>query len=231
MFKFEITSDNQLLNAKEIKIMANMVYCTLQVEAPDHKQLVDFMLHQTDAKRDAIELDGDFKFFLSGKEGPTVDDWVKENNTITMSFQTKWSPPSEEIRAIAKKYKNLIFKMEACEEFNEFVYEFSSDPSNYYETFRKLSNEEIEKLEKGNLNIGDLIEKLALLSDSSIRNILEEVEEYKSMKLHIQNQHDFIKSKVHNLNPSQINSIYNILNSKPKPKVVLEADDDYEDWI
>ena len=126
--------------------MANMVYCTLQVEAPDHKQLVDFMLHQTDAGPEEIALEGDFKFFLSGKEGPTVTDWTKESNKATMSFQTKWSPPSEELKAIAKKYKNLIFKMDACEEFNDFVYEFNSDPNNYYETFRKLSNEEIKSL-------------------------------------------------------------------------------------
>ena len=31
-----------------------------------------------------------------------------ENNKITIQFQTKWSPPSEEIKAIAKKYKNGI---------------------------------------------------------------------------------------------------------------------------
>lgn len=212
-----------------------MVYCTLQVEAPDSKQLVDFMMHQTDAGSEELVLDGDIKFFLSGKQGPIVDDWVKENNKLTMSFQTKWSPPSEEIRAIAKKYKNLIFKMDACEEFNAFVYEFNSDPNNYYETFRKLSNEEIEKLAKGNINIGDLIEKLSCLSDSSIQDILEEVQEYRAMKLLIQDQHDFIKSNIHNLSSSQISSIYNILKPKPKLKPAL-TDDDFdidveEDWM
>ena len=213
--------------------MANMVYCKLEVEAPDYKQLIDFMMHQTDAKRDDIELDGDFKFFLSGKEGPIVTDWAKENNKATMSFQTKWSPPSEEIRAIAKKYKNLIFKMEACEEFNEFIYEFNSDPNNYYETFRKLSNKEIEKCEKDNVNIEDLIEKLASFSDSKFQQIIDEVLEYKYFK-EIQDKLDFIKSNINGLNSTQIDSIYNILKPKFKPKPQLSIDDDddiEEDWI
>ena len=213
--------------------MANMVYCKLEVEAPDYKQLIDFMMHQTDAKRDDVELNGDFKFYLSGKEGPIVDDWSKESNTLTMNFQTKWSPPSEEIKAIAKKYKNLIFKMEACEEFNEFIYEFNSDPSNYYETFRKLSNKEIEKCEKDNVNIQDLIEKLASFSDSEFQQIIDEVLEYRFLK-QTKEQYDFIKSNIHNLNTSQISSIYNILKPKFKPKSQPSIDDDddiEEDWI
>ena len=213
--------------------MANMVYCTLQVEAPDSKQLVDFMMHQTDAGPEEIALDGDFKFYLSGKEGPIVTDWAKENNKATMSFQTKWSPPSEEIRAIAKKYKNLIFKMDACEEFNEFVYEFNSDPNNYYETFKKLSNEEIKKSENNNINMEDLIEKLASLSDSKFQQIIDEVIEYRFFK-QTKEQHDFIKSNIHNLNTSQISSIYNILKPKfkPKPQPIIDEDDDIdEDWM
>lgn len=208
--------------------MANMVYCTLQVEAPDHSQLVDFMLHQTDAQFEDIGLDGDFKFYLSGKEGPKVDDFVREGNVITISFQTKWSPPSEEIRAIAKKYKNLIFKMEACEEFNDFTYEFNSDPKNPYETFKKLPNEEIGK---SNISIEDLIEKLASFSDSKFQNIIDEVIEYKYYK-QTQEQHDFIKNNIHKLNTSQIESIYNILKPKPRPQVIDEDDEeDEEDWM
>lgn len=214
--------------------MANMVYCTLQVEAPDHKQLVDFILHQTDAGPEEIALDGDFKFYLSGKEGPIVSDWAKENNKATMSFQTKWSPPSEEIKAIAKKYKNLIFKMDACEEFNDFVYEFNSDPNNYYETFRKLSNEDIKNPENNNINMEDLIEKLVSLSDSKFQKIIDEVQEYRFLK-QIQEQHDFIKSNIHNLSTSQISSIYDILKSEPKykikPRVTLDDDDFDEDWM
>lgn len=213
--------------------MANMVYCTLQVEAPDRKQLVDFLLHQTDAGPEEIALDGDFKFLLYGKEGPTVTDWTKENNKATMSFQTKWSPPSEEIKAIAKKYKNLIFKMDACEEFNDFVYEFNSDPNNYYETFRKLSNEEIKKPENNNINMEDLIEKLASFSDSKFQQIVDEVLEYKYFK-EIQDKLDFIKSNIHGLNSTQIDSIYNIVKPKPKLKTAIideDGDDDFEDWI
>lgn len=214
--------------------MANMVYCTLQVEAPDHKQLVDFLLHQTDAGPEEIALDGDFKFLLSGKEGPTVTDWTKESNKATLSFQTKWSPPSEEIKAIAKKYKNLIFKMDACEEFNDFVYEFNSDPNNYYETFRKLSNEEIKKPENNNISMEDLIETLASFSDSKFQQIVDEVLEYKYFK-EIQDKLDFIKSNINGLNSTQINSIYNILNPKTKlkPAIIDEIDDDDfdEDWM
>lgn len=208
-----------------------MVYCTLQVEAPDHKQLVDFLLHQTDAGSEEIALDGDFKFYLFGKEGPTVTDWAKENNKATMSFQIKWCPPSEEIKAIAKKYKNLIFKMDACEEFNDFVYEFNSDPNNYYETFRKLSNEEIKKPENNNINMEDLIEKLASFSDSKFQQIVDEVLEYKYFK-EIQDKLDFIKSNIHGLNSTQIDSIYNILKPKPKLKAaIIDEDDDIEDWM
>lgn len=210
--------------------MANMVYCTLQVEAPDHKQLVDFMLHQTDAGPEEIALDDDFKFFLSGKEGPTVTDWTKENNKATMSFQTKWSPPSEEIKAIAKKYKNLIFKMDACEEFNDFVYEFNSDPNNYYETFRKLSNEEIKKPENNNINMEDLIETLASFSDSKFQQIVDEVLEYKYFK-EIQEKLDYIKNNIGGLNSTQINSIYNILKPKAKKVALIDEDDEDLDWI
>lgn len=209
--------------------MANMVYCTLRVEAPDHKQLVDFMLNQTDAKFEDIGLDGDFKFYLSGKEGPKVDDFVREGNVITISFQTKWSPPSEEIRAIAKKYKNLIFKMEACEEFNDFTYEFNSDPKNPYETFKKLPNEEIGKIEKGDISMEDLIEKLASFSDSKFQQIIDEVLEYKYFK-EIQDKLDFIKNNIHGLNSTQINSIYNIVKPKPNLKAAI-IDEDDEDWM
>ena len=210
--------------------MANMVYCTLQVEAPDHKQLVDFLLHQTDAGPEEIALDGDFKFFLSGKEGPTVTDWTKESNKATMSFQTKWSPPSEEIKAIAKKYKNLIFKMDACEEFNDFVYEFNSDPNNYYETFRKLSNEEIKKPKNNNINMEDLIETLASFSDSKFQQIVDEVLEYKYFK-EIQEKLDYIKNNIGGLNSTQINSIYNILKPKAKKVALIDEDDEDLDWI
>ena len=207
-----------------------MVYCTLQVEAPDHKQLVDFLLHQTDAGPEEIALDGDFKFYLSGKEGPTVTDWTKENNKATMSFQTKWSPPSEEIKAIAKKYKNLIFKMDACEEFNDFVYEFNSDPNNYYETFKKSSNEEIKKLENNNINMEDLIEKLASFSDGKFQQIVDEVLEYKYFK-EIQEKLDFIKSNINGLNSTQINSIYNIVKPKAKKVALIDEDDEDLNWM
>ena len=210
--------------------MANMVYCTLQVEAPDHKQLVDFLLHQTDAGPEEIALYGDFKFYLSGKEGPTVTDWTKENNKATMSFQTKWSPPSEEIKAIAKKYKNLIFKMDACEEFNDFVYEFNSDPNNYYETFKKSSNEEIKKLENNNINMEDLIEKLASFSDNKFQQIVDEVLEYKYFK-EIQEKLDFIKSNINGLNSTQINSIYNIVKPKAKKVALIDEDDEDLNWM
>ena len=210
--------------------MANMVYCTLQVEAPDHKQLVDFMLHQTDAGPEEIALDGDFKFYLSGKEGPIVTDWAKENNKATMSFQTKWSPPSEEIKAIAKKYKNLIFKMDACEEFNDFVYEFNSDPNNYYETFKKSSNEEIKKVENNNINMEDLIEKLASFSDNKFQQIVDEVLEYKYFK-EIQEKLDFIKSNINGLNSTQINSIYNIVKPKAKKVALIDEDDEDLNWM
>jgi hypothetical protein len=216
--------------------MANMVYCTMQVEAPDHKQLMEFISNQTDTNAADVVMERKFKLFLNDNDIPVSGNFsFGNNNNITIQFQTKWRPPSEEIKAIAKKYKNLIFKLEACEEFNDFIYEFNSDPNNYFETFRKLSTDEIEKLEENNINIGNLIEKLATLDDRKLQNVLEEVEEYKAMRLHLENKHDYIKENIKSLNDTQINSIYNILKSpvkKSEPRVSLSVEGDLEeDWI
>jgi hypothetical protein len=215
--------------------MANMVYCTMQVEAPDHKQLMEFVSNQTDTNPADIVLERNFKLFLNDNGVPVSSNFsIGNNNNITIQFQTKWCPPFEEIKAIAKKYKNLIFKLEACEEFNDFIYEFNSDPNNYFETFRKLSTDEIEKLEENNnINMEDLIEKLASFSDSKFQQIVDEVLEYKYFK-EIQDKLDFIKSNIHGLNSTQIDSIYNILKPKPKLKAALiDEDDDIddEDWM
>ncbi len=216
--------------------MANMVYCIMQVEAPDHKQLMEFISNQTDTNAADVVIERKFKLFLNENSGPVVDSFSLEANKITIQFQTKWSPPSEEIKAIAKKYKNLIFKVEACEEFNDFVYEFCSDPNNFYETFRKLSPDEIEELEDNNISMGDLIKKLASLNNNTLQNILEEVEEYKALKLHVKQKHDYIIKNVKSLSDTQVNVIYNILTSslkKRKPEVAeLDFEDDEdEDWM
>ena len=213
-----------------------MVYCIMQVEAPDHKQLMEFISNQTDTNAADVVMETKFKLFLNENSGPVVDNFSFENNKITIQFQTKWSPPSEEIKAIAKKYKNLIFVVEACEEFNDFVYEFCSDPNNYYETFRKLSLDEIEELEENSISMGDLIKKLASLNNNTLQNILEEVEEYKALKLHIKQKHDYIIKNVKSLSDNQINTIYNIMTSslkKRKPEVaeIDFEDDEDEDWM
>jgi thiol-disulfide isomerase/thioredoxin len=207
----------------------------MQVEAPDHKQLMEFVSNQTDTNPADIVLERNFKLFLNDNGVPVSSNFsIGNNNNITIQFQTKWCPPLEEIKAIAKKYKNLIFKLEACEEFNDFIYEFNSDPNNYFETFRKLSTDEIEKLEENNnINMEDLIEKLASFSDSKFQQIVDEVLEYKYFK-EIQDKLDFIKSNIHGLNSTQIDSIYNILKPKPKLKAALiDEDDDIddEDWM
>lgn len=208
--------------------MANMVYCTMYVKAPDNKQLMDFIYKQTSAIGSDLALGASFILYLYDDIGPTVDKFSLKDNEIMIQFQTKWSPPSDEIKAMVKQYKNLTFKVEAYEEFNEFAYEFYSAPDSYNENFRKLSNEEIENSE---IYIGELINKLALLDKNTIDNILEEVDEVRARNYHRQEKFDYIKNNIQKLTDYQINKIYDII-KRPleKPKVQLVEIDDDDEW-
>ena len=210
--------------------MANMVYCTMEVKAPNEEQLMEFISNQTSADKNDIIIDGDFVLYFSDdKKGPEVTDSLVVGNTITLQFQTKWSPPSDEIKFIAKQYKNLTFKVDAYEEFNAFSYEFYSSPDSYSENFRKLSDEEIENSE---ISIGELINKLALLDKNTIDNILEEVDEVRARNYHRREKFDYIKNNIQKLTDYQINKIYDII-KKPlmKPKVQLVEIDDDDEWM
>ena len=82
-----------------------MVYLTMQVEAPNESELLSFIKDQTDTTLETLKQDNktEFKFILEEDCGPSVDNYSLTDNTLIFQFQTKWSPPSIQLREISQK--------------------------------------------------------------------------------------------------------------------------------
>lgn len=214
--------------------MANMVYCTMEVEAPNQEKLMEFISNQTSADKGDIALGGEFVLYFSDeKTGPAVTDFLVKDNKITLQFQTKWSPPADEIKAIVKKYKDLIIDVDAYEEFNHFSYKLSSGPNHFNENFKKTSIEEIRDYDNKLSEFNKLIQSLSNLPDDTYNDILENVAFYRSHNKEIEEKYTFIKENINKIHGQALEDIYKMVKN-PYPKKIIDFEieiDDDEDWM
>ncbi len=216
--------------------MANMVYLTMQVQAPNESELLSFIKDQTDTTLETLKQDNktEFKFILEEDCGPSVDNYSLTDNTLIFQFQTKWSPPSIQLREISQKYKNFTIEVDAYEEFNHFSYTLSSGPSHFNENFKKTSLEEIQEYDDKLYEFNELIQKLSDLSDETYEDVLMHVTRNRTNKKELENKYTFIKENLSNLHGQTLDDVYEIVKN-PYRRFVTEAEDDDdemdEDWM
>ncbi len=216
--------------------MANMVYLTMQVQAPNESELLSFIKDQTDTTLETLKQDNktEFKFILEEDCGPSVDNYSLTDNTLIFQFQTKWSPPSIQLREISQKYKNFTIEVDAYEEFNHFSYTLSSGPNHFNENFKKTSLEEIQEYDDKLYEFNELIQKLSDLSDETYEDVLVHVTRNRTNKKELENKYTFIKENLSNLHGHILDDVYEIVKN-PYRRFVTEAEDDDdemdEDWM
>lgn len=214
-----------------------MVYCTMQIEAQNEKELLDFVKDNTTAEFKALK-NGDkfkFKFMLEEDCGPDVDHYSLVDNKLILEFQTKWSPPSAQLREIIQKYKNLTIKVDAYEEFNHFSYTLSSGPNHFNENFKKTSLEELQEYDDKLYEFNELIQKLSDLSDETYEDVLAHVTRNRTDKKELEEKCTFIKENLNNLHGRILDDVYEIVKN-PYRKYVTQVEDDCEiemdeDWM